>query len=177
MPLNKIKTYNDLLELLSLSERERDRSLKIIFERDICNNDNFRFRYKQIRPLKKDGEPSIETLFQHLTRTSQEIVNENGKKYKSRNNFDIKRSERLHWIWHHIQEKEIIEIFSVEERIKGQNIIRTYLWDKVEDYAIVLEPYRLTKDYYLLTAYYLEKDKGGIKAMNKRYKRKLNKVY
>lgn len=38
--------------------------------------------------------------------------------------------------------------FSVEE----PDGIRTYIWDKDEDYVIVLEPLRNKDEYYLLTA-------------------------
>ena len=48
-------------------------------------------------------------------------------------------------------------VFSVEET-DGK---RTYIWDKDEDYIIVLEPLRNKDEYYLLTAYYMEgKDKA-----------------
>ncbi|PID94381.1 MAG: hypothetical protein CSA94_02260, partial [Bacteroidetes bacterium] len=115
--------------------------------------------------------------FKHLTYRSVEKTDEKGKKYNSRELFDIKRSERLHWIWHHIQEKEDIKIFSVTDRIKGKNKIRTYLFDEKENYVIVLEPFRTTNDYYLLSAYYLQKEYGGIKIIKKKYKRRLNEVH
>lgn len=174
---NTLKKYNDLLELNHYSEGERTASLKDIFDRDIKNNTSFKFRKKTIRPIKIDGEPALETLFQHLTCSSTHIKIEDGKSYKSRKDFDIKRSERLHWIWHHIQEKENIKVFSVKDRVKGRNVVRTYLFDEAEKYVIVLEPYRKTNDYYLLTAYYLEKRKGGPKTIRKKYKRRLDKVY
>lgn len=176
MSINQIKVYSDLLELSYMNEQQRTASLRKIFERDIENNDSFKFREKCIRPIKKDGKPALDVLFQHLTCYSIDKNDGNGKSYKSRSEFDIKRSERLHWIWHHIQEKEKIEVFSVKKRKDGKNVIRTYLWDKGQNYTIVLEPYRSKTDYYLLTAYYLEKEKGGIKTMKKRFKRKLNEV-
>ncbi|MGO1729942.1 MAG: hypothetical protein ACTHY4_10080 [Flavobacteriaceae bacterium] len=174
---NTLKKYDDILELNYLSERERNESLKRIFERDISKNSSFKFKNKTIRPIKIDGEPALETLFQHLTCQSNEQVDENGRKYKSRNVFDIRRAERLHWIWHHIQEKEDIRIFSFKDRVKGKNVIRTYLFDEKEEYVIVLEPYRKTPDYYLLSAYYLEKKYGGPKTIRKKYKRRLGEVY
>lgn len=178
MPLNLLKKYKELLELNSLSEHERDISLKGIFERDIVNNDCFIFREKKIRPIKSsDGNPALETLFKHLTCKSEDIVDNNGKTYKSRNIFDFKRSERLHWIWHHIQEKEnSMKVFSVKDRIKGRTQIRTYLYNDKEKYVIVLEPYRKTYDYYLLSAYYLDEE-YGVKNINKKYKRKLDEIY
>lgn len=121
--------------------------------------------------------PDMETLFKHLTYKSTEKQDENGKKYKSRDVFDFKRSERLHWIWHHIQGKEDIKIFSVNDRVRGRSVKRTYLFDEKESYVIILEPYRKTEDYYLLSAYYLEKELGGIKTIKKKYKRRLNEVF
>lgn len=176
MPLNQIKVYNDLLELVFMGEKERIVSLRKIFDRDIANNHSFKFRDKCVRPIKKDGMPALESLFQHLTHASV-IKSENGRSFKSRSEFDVKRSERLHWVWHHIQEKEDVKTFSTKDRKGGKDVIRTYIWDKEENYTIVLEPYRNRKDYYLLSAYYLQKKKGGIKAMQKRYKRRLNEVY
>ena len=172
MPLNLLKKYNQLLELGHLNEKQRDISLKGIFSRDIVSNLKFKFQGKHIHPIKKDGEPAIETLFNHLTRKSETIEN-----VKSRDVFDIKRSERLHWIWHHVQEIDSIKIFSHQDRIGGRSVIRTYLFDEKENYVIVLEPYRKTTDYYLLSAYYLEDKYGGIKTMKKKYLRKLDKVY
>lgn len=178
MPLNLLKKYNKLLELNSLSEHERDISLKGIFERDIVNNDRFIFREKKIRPIKSsDGTPALDTLFCHLTCKSEDVVDDNGNTYKSRNIFDFKRSERLHWIWHHIQEREpSLKIFSTEDRIKGKTQIRTYLYNDKEKYVIVLQPYRKTNDYYLLSAYYLDEE-YGVKNINKKYKRKLDEIY
>ena len=50
---------------------------------------------------------------------------------------------------------------------------RTYIWDKDEDYIIVLEPLRNKDEYYLLTAYYTEgKDKARNK-MAKKWKRRI----
>lgn len=177
MPLNLLKKYNQLLELNQYSEKQRVTSLKGIFERDIVFNENFKFRNKTIRPIKIDGKPALETLFHHLTHKSIEKSNDDGTKYKARDIFDIKRSERLHWIWHHIQEKNEIKIFSVEDRVSGKNKIRTYLFDEKENYVIVLEPYRKTPDYYLLSAYYLEKEYGGPKTIKKKYKRKLDEIF
>jgi len=53
---------------------------------------------------------------------------------------------------------------------------RTYIYDKDEEYVIVLEPMRKKNEYYLLTAYYLEgKDKARAKMM-KKYKKRLSDV-
>ena len=84
MPINLIKKYNQLLELIHLQEAERLASLKRIFNRDITENDGFNFRTKLIRPFKVDGVPSMDTLFGHLTFESIEQEDENGKRIKSR---------------------------------------------------------------------------------------------
>ena len=52
MPFNKLKKYPELLELNGLDERARQQSLQAIFDRDIADNDNFRFRGKRIYPIK-----------------------------------------------------------------------------------------------------------------------------
>ncbi|MPM63916.1 hypothetical protein SDC9_110800 [bioreactor metagenome] len=173
MPLNLLKKYNQLLELAHFNERQRDISLRGVFDRDIADNPHFKFQEKTIRPIKIDGEPALDTLFSHLTRRTEE--NEDG--IKSRTIYDPKRYERLHWIWHLVQEKEAIKIFSYKDRFNGRDVIRTYLFDEKENYVIVLEPYRSTKDYYLLSAYYLEEKYGGPKIIAKKYQRRLDEVY
>lgn len=180
MPFNLIKIYNQHLELNHLTTQERNVSLRIIFDRDIAYNVNFNFRNKIIRPLKIDGVPSMETLFSHLTCMVEENqLDEFGKKIKPRNVFDYERSKRLHWVKHHIEEKtpNKIEVFSYEDRINGKNEIRTYIFDQTENYVIVLKPQRTQHDYYLITAFYLTKDKGGNKQITKKFKNKLPHVY
>lgn len=71
----------------------------------------------------------------------------------------------------HLEErkKDNISVFTVEEP-EGK---RTYIWDKDEDYIIVLEPLRNKDEYYLLTAYHMEgKDKARNK-MTKKWKRRI----
>ena len=64
--------------------------------------------------------------------------------------------------------------FSVREP-KG---IRTYIYDKVEKYVIILEPIRKMDKYYLLTAYHLAgKDAKRNKIVEKYDKRRLNKLH
>ena len=41
MPFNLTKKYNDLLDLLGMSEYERTKSLRAIFNRDIQDNPHF----------------------------------------------------------------------------------------------------------------------------------------
>lgn len=169
MPFNLLKVYNQQLDLLHLNKTQRTNSLLGIFDRDICNNPSFLFRQKPIYPTPtEDGEVAMETLFNHLTR---KITN---KSLRQRE-FDIERSCRLHWVRHHIEnkKKENMLCFSVKE----PNGIRTYLYDIVEKYVIVLEPLRDNTAYFLITAFpLLGKDRARDSIM-KKYKRKLNEVY
>ena len=54
MPLNQIKKYPELLDILSLSEKERTLSLQMIFKRDIEENPDLNFRSKKIRVLRSE---------------------------------------------------------------------------------------------------------------------------
>ena len=179
MPINLTKIYNQHLELLHLAEYHRNISLRGVFDRDITNNKDFTFRTKIIRPLKIEGKSSMDTLFSHLTNLSIEEKSPDRKSFKRRDVFDFERSKRLHWIWHHIQEKELdnLDIFSYEDRVNGKTVIRTYIYDFIEKYIIILEPQRSKLDYYLLTAYYLSDKLGGVKQIENKRKRKLDEVY
>lgn len=180
MPTNLLKKYNELLEINHLSEFERTASLKRIFNRDIADNNDFKFRYKTIRPIKKEGVASLETLFGHLTCEEEINFDEKGNIYKQRNKFDFERSKRLHWILYHIEEKkrESIDIFSYTNKIKGRGkTIRTYIYDFVEKYIIILEPQKSKLDYYLISAYYLTKEKGGVNQIENKRKKKLNIIH
>lgn len=173
MVLNLIKKYSNLLEIVHLTEHDRKVSLRAIFKRDIEENLNFKFKNKQIRPIKKtDGLSSLETLFTHLI---TEDDNSNGIKKRK---FEIDRSIRLHWIKFHIEETipDQIHIFSVLDRIAGNNRKRTYIYDKEKKYVIILELQRSGNDYYLITAYYLNKPQG-VKQIEKKYKNKLDCVF
>jgi hypothetical protein len=116
----------------------------------------------------------------HLTTEEVEETDEQGRKFKRRV-FDKYRSERLHWIKPHIEEKigdSEIEVFSVNERNqrKRMNVARTYIYNKTRKYVIVLEPQtRNGESYYLLTAYYLNKEYGE-KQMQKKLLSKLPEV-
>ncbi len=108
----------------------------------------------------------MEILLHHLTTT---IVDEKTRK----RDYDRFRSERLHWIKHHISNKQPNGLFIFS--VKDKTAIRTYIYDSNEKYVIILEPFRNTADYYLLTAYHLTgKNKNKIKS---KYKRRLNKVH
>lgn len=178
MPLNLLKTYPQLLELGYLNEHQRTQSLQGIFKRDIEENPGLKFRAKTIRPIKGE-EPAMVILFRHLTTEEIEEEDEKGNKYPKRI-FEMDRSQRLHWVRHHLEEKEKnnVEVFSVEERDqkKRKDIIRTYIYDVKQKYIIVLDPQRTQQDYYLVTAYYLNKDYGE-KKIKKLMQRRLPKVH
>ncbi|HRG52307.1 MAG TPA: hypothetical protein PLL00_05695 [Bacteroidia bacterium] len=178
MPLNLIKRYSDLLDLVGLSPENRTVSLTGVFKKDIQETTDFNFRKKSIRPTKKDGVSSMEVLFGHLT--TREEKDEKNKKLGSRV-FELNRSQRLHWIRHHTDEKKVeenntVEVFSYEDRIKNRDVIRTYIYNVAKEYVIILEPQRSELDYYLLTAYHLN-EPGGKRQIEQKLKRKLDKVY
>lgn len=171
MPFNLLKKYPELLELGQYSESKRTETLRKIFNRDIQDNEEFNFRLKQIRPFKKDGIENMDTLFTHLTCEVEEDSD-----YKRI--FDIHRSQRLHWIKTHINEEiENIKIFSVKERDNKsrKDVFRTYIFNEAVKYVVVLEPQRSNIDYYLLTAYYLNRSYGE-KSIRKKMKKKLDEV-
>jgi len=167
MPLNLLKIYNQLLEIAALSVVKRTESLKAIFKRDIENNDKFKFRNKQIKPTVTDGEIPMETLFKHLTTIKFDYETQ-------KREFDFHRSVRIHWIKYHIEGKKTdnVLIFSVKEP-EGN---RTYIYDKDENYVIVLEPLRKTSEYYLLTAYPILGKDDKREKMLKKYKKRLPEV-
>ena len=107
----------------------------------------------------------MEVLFTHLT------CRENDKETHHRE-FELSRSQRLHWIRFHIDggKKDDMYVFSVEEP-QGK---RTYIYDNTEHYVIVLEPLRKVNAYYLLTAFPLEgKDLAKNKFIVKYNRRRL----
>lgn len=165
MPLNLLRQYNALLDFGGMNPYNRRNSLMGIFNRDIQNNPKFNFRGKAINPTPKDGEIPMETLFTHLT---TEIID---LKTRARE-FDHHRSVRLHWIKYHINERKTDDMLIFSCRDKDGN--RTYIYDKIEFYVIVLEPKTKTNDYFLLTAYYL-RGKDKFKIENK-YKRRLDEL-
>ena len=172
MPLNLLKKYPQLLEIGHLNETGRNISLRAVFNRDIEDNPNLNFRSKLIRPIKGE-EPAMQLLFSHLTTEEIEETDEYGKSYKRRI-FEIYRSQRIHWIKFHMEEhlKEVVTVFSTEERIKNRNTFRTYIYDHQQKYVIVMEPQRSGMDYYLLSAYYLNREYGE-KMMKKKMKSRL----
>lgn len=175
MAFNLIKKYPQLLELKQFNVYQRKESLMQIFNRDIGENQKFVFLNKQIRPTKQEGQSPMQTLFGHLT--TREDKDEKGKGLGTRT-FEMARSIRLHWVKVHIEEntKETVAVFSYEDRIKGKDVIRTYIYNKTQEYVVILEPQRSKTDYYLLTAYCLN-EPGGKKQIEKKLKRKLDEVY
>ena len=173
MPLNLLKKYPELLEIGHLAEPDRNKSLRAVFKRDIEDNPDLKFRTKVIRPIKGE-EPAMQLLFRHLTTEEIEETDENEKTYKRRI-FEIHRSQRIHCIKFHIEEslRDAIVVFSTKERIKGRNTFRTYIYDVKQKYVIVMEPQRSGKDYYLLSAYYLNRSYGE-KMLQKKLKSKLS---
>lgn len=177
MPFNLIKKYPDLLEIAHMTEWQRGVSLRGVFDKDILNNANFQFYGKQIRPIKNDGDDSMDTLFNHLITCDEEIDNKKtGKRV-----FEVARAIRLHWLRHHIDLANLgaanIDVFSCQERIQGKgSVIRTYIFNEEDRYVIILEPQRSGIDYYLLTAYYIDKD-WGLRQIESKRKNRLPEVY
>lgn len=179
MAINYIKKYKDLLEINYFKEHERTISLRDIFDRDIADNSSFTFQNRIIRPLKKEDIYDVDSLFKHLTHRTSEEKDKRGVIIKKRDDFDFERSKRIHWILPHIKEsiKDEIRIFSSIVRVKGKDVTRTFIHNVTENYIIILEPQRSGLDYYLITAFYLEKKYGGPNMVKGLYKRKLQEVY
>lgn len=170
MPLNKLRIYNELLDIASLNPHQRDITLRGIFNRDFVDigTDYVKFKNKNIYPTPNDGAIPIETLFCHLTKEMTDKVTRTRC-------FDYHRSIRLHWVKYHLNEnkKNNMYFFSVQEP-EG---IRTYYYDKDENYVLVLEPLKKVDGYYLLSAHLIRgKDALRDKIM-KKYQRKLDVVY
>ena len=171
---NILKVYPDLLDIINLSENERNKDLRSIFKSDIEDNLEFAFRSRKIYPIKAQGEADMERLFKHLTCEEILVEDESGRSYPKRV-FEIARSQRLHWINHHIKENtpNNIDIFTVEEKdAKKRKVKKTYIYDTAEEYVIVLEQQRKNA-FYLLTAYHLNKEYGK-KALAKKMKKRIS---
>lgn len=167
MPLNLLKVYNELLDVLSLTPTNREKSLLSVFNRDITNNTSFMFSGKQIKPTPVDGEIKMSRLFRHLTTV---ITDTKTRKRE----FEMHRSVRLHWIKYHVDQKkkDKMLIFSVNE----PHGIRTYIYDIDEKYVIVMEPLRNKSEYYLLTAFHVRGKDVKRKKYEKKYRRRLTYV-
>jgi len=167
MPLNLLKRYNELLDISGLPLQQRESSLKGIFDRDIANNAHFNFRNKKITPTPEDGRVEMETLYRHLTT----VITDPKTRHRD---FDIHRSQRLHWVKHHIEQKKgnSMLYFTVKEP-EG---FRTYIYDMDERYVIVLEPKHNNTIYFLLTAYYLQGKDAQRDKILKKYKRRIEET-
>lgn len=157
------------------NESDRTQTLLKIYRRDIEENLSLVFRGKRIYPTKdEDGEQEMGREFIHLTREEVEEEQPDGKKIKRRV-FDMFRSQRLHWIEPHLMEttgESDIEVFSV-----NQTEPRTIIYNRKMKYVVVLLPQKRSKGaYYLLTAYYLNKD-YGTKQIEKQFKKRLGVIY
>jgi hypothetical protein len=167
MPLNLLIKYNNYLDILGLSERDRNKSLKGVFDRDFTNSQPIYFNGRKVIPCPQEGAIEFETLFRHLT--TVKIDYKTGKR-----EFDKERSKRLHWVKYHIDQKKQnnVLLFSVKEP-EG---LRTYLYDEDENYVIVLEPRVNANVYFLLSAHYIEGKDAQRNKIKKKYNRKLKEV-
>lgn len=167
MPLNLLKKYNELLNISGLDENQRKKTLWGIFDRDFIQKSDIYFNNKKITPTPLDGTITMDILFSHLT---TRMIDKTTRKRE----FDKHRAERLHWVGFHLEKKkeENLLIFSVEEP-EG---IRTYIYDKVEEYVIILEPLQKKQEYYLLTAYKLTGKDGKRDKIMKKYKRRMSNL-
>lgn len=91
----------------------------------------------------KDGAADMGRQFTHLTCEEIQEGDVMGNLLPAKRIFEKDRSQRLHWINHHIQElsSENIEVFSLTERDQKKrcDVTKTYIYDKKERYVIVLE--------------------------------------
>lgn len=167
MPFNLLKVYNQLLDLIGMDGPTKSRSLLGVFNRDFVHSSQPVFMEKPIFPTPKGVQNNMDILFAHLTTV---IVD----KKEKRREFDMKRSERLHWVRYHLDQRKADDmmVFSVKEP-EG---IRTYVYDKAENYVVILEPLRKTAGYYLLTAYYVEGRDAKRDKFEKKYTRRLREV-
>ncbi len=170
-----------MLELAHLGEKERKTSLRGIFDRDIAENDAFSYRDCRIYPIKTDGKMDMDREFAHLTTEEVEEKGEYGE-ITTHRIYEPYRSERLHWIRPHVEQKvndSDIVVFSVKERNqrKRMDIVRTYVYNRTRKYVIVFEPQTRADNraYYLLTAYYLNRA-YGVKQIEKKLKIKLTEI-
>lgn len=171
MALHLLRNYPELLEIIHLNAFDRNSALTDIFKRDIEDNPNLRFRAKMVRPIKGE-EPGMQLLYRHLTTSENKEKDDDGNPLGGRV-FEMSRSQRLHWVKYHIDEKkpECLSCFTVQDRVNGKWVYRTYILDTVQKYVVILEPYRKLPEYYLLTAYPLEP--RNYKKLKNKEKRKL----
>ena len=178
MPLNLTKKYPELLDLIGSMHNMLD-SLRGIYEREIENTPDFKFRGIPIHPLKSEGQLDMERTFKHLTTREYDQYDDNGNLLPlKRREFDLARSKRLHWINHHVHEctPDNIEVFTVTERDKKKHmdVTHTYIYDKIHKNVIVFDR-KPNRQFYLLTAYYLDEPYAE-KTLQKKMKKRLPSV-
>lgn len=175
--MNLTVKYAEMLNINGMSENERKFSLRRVFNRDIQDNPDLKFLSKVIRPIKKDGIASMDTVFGHLTTARVEEIDGNGKSFQ-KSVFEPQRSVRLHWVRHHLDQGEHpdVTVFSYTDRKSRKDVIRTYIYNPNKKYVVVLEPQDSKRDYYLLSAYYLY-ESWGQKSIENKLKNKLPEVY
>ncbi|PSL03825.1 hypothetical protein [Cecembia rubra] len=165
MPLNLLKIYNELLDLIGLGPHERNRSLRGVFNRDFIDLGQPSFNGKPIYPTPKEGEIEMDTLFAHLTTV---VVDQKTKQRE----FELKRSVRLHWVRHHLDQRKDNEMLTFS--VKEPEGVRTYIYDKTESYVVILEPLRDRSAYYLLTAFHVEGKDANRNKFEKKWRRRLD---
>ena len=121
----------------------------------------------------------MDRQFTHLTSEEIQERDEDGNFLPKRRVFEKDRAQRLHWIRSLIDELIIsgIIVFSVVERDaeKRKDIAKTYIYDSNEKYVIVLECQRNRSTYYLLTAYYFNRNYAE-KEIKKKMKKRLPNI-
>ncbi len=63
MPLNLIKSYNQLLDFGAYNDHQRKQSLQSVFNRDFTYNPNLSFKKRPMQPTPKNGEIPMATLY------------------------------------------------------------------------------------------------------------------
>lgn len=163
MMFNQNKMYPELLDIISYSPNARMEVLRKIYERDIQENDKFKFRGVQIFPVKSDGKDEMDRSFRHLTTREFEKYDEEGKYIGKGREFDMDRSRRLHWVLFHVLESkpDVIDIFTIVKRDqkKRRDVKRIYIFDEYQKYVIIMERQGSNR-LFLLTAYYLNEEYG-----------------
>lgn len=162
MVTNLLKIYPDFLDLVGLTEVSNRAALYPVFKRDFIDRPSpLIFRNRPVDPTPKQGEEPMETLYRHLTT----VVTDKATRKRE---FESDRCFRLHWVLVHLNGscRDSLDVFSIEDA-DGP---RTYIYNAKHKYVVILEPYRDSSGYYLLTAYHL---KGGDsrKIENKRKRR------
>ena len=136
--------------------------------------------YKNLKGLKKenlrDNMTNMELVLNMLAETSSTEISKskNEKGFMEAQDSVIEGGNIARVAREQLERKTPlnIDVFTVEERdSKKRKVKKTYIYDKVEKYVIVLEQQR-TPAFYLLTAYHLDKEYGE-KALLKKMKKRI----